>query len=90
MDNGEYSPRNGRNTHPLPVISGKTSWRSPLSLLGRLAGLLTSEGIVVTQQSGNLVRADPGNLSRDIVYGLVKPLGVFVLRKGKAMDILRT
>lgn len=90
MDNGEYPPRNGRNPHPLPVISGKTSWRSPLSLLGRLAGLLTSESIVVTQQSGNLVRAGPGNLYRDIIYGLVKPLGVFVIRKGKVMDIIRT
>lgn len=89
MDNGEYPPRNGRNPHPLPVISGKASWRSPLSLLGRLAGLLTSESIVVTQQGGDLVRAGPGSLYRDISYGLVKPLGVFVIRKGKVMDIMR-
>lgn len=61
-----------------------------MSLLGRLAGLLTSEGIVVTQQSGSLVRSGPGNLYREVIYGLVKPLGVFVLRKGKVMDIIRT
>lgn len=50
----------------------------------KLAGMLTSEAVVVTQSSSALVRACPGNLCHDIMYEFVKPLKIFVtFKKGR-------
>lgn len=49
-----------------------------MSLTCKLAGMLTSQGVVLTQSSDSLIKACPGNLCSDTLYRLLKPLEIFV------------